>query len=92
MAHLPKGRAAKLKAYLATATAGERWRSVWGGSLRRGASRSVRMRHGCLAAEASEGALVAKIELPCLHYRVHHNPNTTHFLSSHTAYCGPCVF
>ena len=62
----PKGGAAKLKAYLAAVqrvSAGEapgaaRW-------SQKGAARSAEPRHGCLAAEASEGALVA---LSCSHW------------------------
>ena len=64
MAHPSKGGAAKLKAYVAAvqrASAGEAHGAGW---LHRGASRSVTSRYGCLAAEASEGALVA---LSCSH-------------------------
>ena len=55
----PKGGAAKLKAYVVAAQRASAGEAHGAGSLRRGASRSAASRYGCLAAEASEGALVA---------------------------------
>ena len=55
----PKGGAAKLKAYVVAAQRASAGEAHGAGYLHRGASWSAASQYGCLAAEASEGALVA---------------------------------